>query len=161
MTSCASNQAREPGTAIPTPPRTGPASLVTTSAPPREMCAAFLTSAPCSTYVSIAGAADGVDLPWAASGGLTVKLSTLDGSLHVSAKTPCSPVSGPATITGNTLVVGGIAIGAMGCARDAASQEQWFVDFLKRPIEMSFSQGTLNWKSGSDTLIFKGKSGSQ
>ncbi len=157
LTSCASTQGRERGTAVPAPPGTGPASLATRSAPPRETCAAFLPSAPCTEYVSIAGTADGIDLPWAASEGLTVKLSSVDGSLQFTAKTPCSPVSGPATITGNTLVVGKLGIGAMGCISDAATQQQWLVDFLKRPIEMSFSQGTLNWKSGTDTLIFKGK----
>lgn len=161
LTSCASKHAGEPGTATPTLPPTGPTSLVTTPAPPRETCAAFLPSAPCTTYVSIAGTADGVDLAWAASGGLTVQLSSVDGSLYVTAKTPCSPVSGPARITGNMLAVGSLGIGAMGCTGDAAMQQQWFVDFLKRPIEMSFGQGTLNWKSGTDTITFKGKSGSQ
>ncbi|MFK4297284.1 hypothetical protein ABH924_002434 [Arthrobacter sp. GAS37] len=156
MTSCASTQGREQGTAGPTPPETVRASRVTTT-PPRETCAAFLPSAPCRAYVSIAGTADGVELPWAASGGLTVQLSSVNGSLYVTAKTPCSPVSGPATITGNTLVVGELGIGAMGCISDAGTQQQWFVDFLNRPIEMSFSQGTLNWKSGTDTLTFKGK----
>lgn len=156
LTSCASTQGREQGTAGPTPRATIPASLVTTT-PPRETCAAFLPSAPCGTYVSIAGTADGVELPWAASEGLTVHLSSVDGSLHVTAKTPCSPVSGPATITGNTLVVGELGIGAMGCISDAGTQQQWFVDFLKRPIEMSYSQGALNWTSGTDTLTFKGK----
>lgn len=161
LTSCGSKQAGEPGTAAPTPPRTGPASVVTTSALPRETCAAFLPSAPCSTYVSIAGTADGVDLPWAASGGLTVRLSSVDGSLYVAAKTPCSPVSGPARITGNTLAVGSLGIGAMGCVGDADMQQKWFVDFLKRPIDMSFGQGALSWKSGADTITFKGTSGSQ
>ncbi|UKA56812.1 META domain-containing protein [Arthrobacter sp. FW306-2-2C-D06B] len=136
---------------------TGSASLLTSSAPPRQTCAAFQPSAPCTEYVSIAGTADGIDLPWAASGGLAVQLSSVGGSLYLIAKTPCSPVSGPATITGDTLVAGKLGIGAMGCVSDAGSQQQWFVDFLKRPIEMSFSQGTLTWKSGSDTLIFKGK----
>ncbi|GAA3314548.1 hypothetical protein GCM10017710_21550 [Arthrobacter ramosus] len=156
MTSCASTQGREQGTAGPTPPETVPASRVTTT-PPRETCAVFLPSAPCGAYVSIAGTADGVELPWATSGGLTVQLSSVNGSLYVTAKTPCSPVSGPATITGNTLVAGELGIGAMGCISDAGTQQQWFVDFLKRPIEMSFSQGTLNWKSGTDTLTFKVK----
>ncbi|MHA7168780.1 META domain-containing protein [Arthrobacter bambusae] len=139
------------------PPQTGPTSLVTTPASPREMCAAFLPSAPCTEYVSTAGTSDGVDLPWVASGRLTVQLSSVNGSLYIAAKTPCSPISGAATITGDTLVVGTLGIGAMGCAADAATRQQWFVDFLKRPIEMSFSQGTLTWKSGSDMLTFKGK----
>lgn len=157
LTSCASVQGREAQTAIPTPRETVPASRVTTTAPPRQTCAAFLPSAPCTEYVSIAGTADGIDLPWAASGGLTVQLNSVGGSLYVTAKTPCSPVSGPATITGDTLVVGKLGIGAMGCISDAGSQQQWFVDFLKRPIEMSFSQGTLKWNSGTETLVFKGK----
>ncbi|MGO4584482.1 hypothetical protein AB4Z38_11420 [Arthrobacter sp. 2RAF6] len=75
--------------------------------------------------------------------------------------TSCASVQGreprTATPTPRETVTAKLGIGAMGCSSDAGSQQQWFVDFVMRPIEMSFSQGTLNWKSGTDTLIFKGK----
>lgn len=65
------------------------------------------------------------------------------------------PGGGQATITGNTLTVRNIATGAMGCAGDVGEQHLWVMEFLKRPIELTFSQGTLSWKSGTDTLSFK------
>jgi heat shock protein HslJ len=67
-------------------------------------------------------------------------------------------MSGPATITGTTLTVRDIVIGASGCIdKDMGEQQQWVLDFLKRPIEQAFSDGTLTWKSGTDTLNFKGE----
>lgn len=65
-------------------------------------------------------------------------------------------MSGPATITGTTLTVRDIAIGASGCIdKDMGEQQQWVLEFLQRPIEQTFSNGTLTWKSGNDTLNFK------
>jgi len=66
-------------------------------------------------------------------------------------------MSGPATITGSTLAVRDIAVGASGCTESAGDQQQWVLDFLKRPIEQTFTNGTLTWKSGTDTLNFKGE----
>ncbi|MFH5880178.1 META domain-containing protein [Arthrobacter sp. NA-172] len=84
-------------------------------------------------------------------------LNSVDGSLQLAARTPCAPVGGPATIKGNTLTVGKLAVGAVGCAGDAATEQQWVVEFLRLPIEMSYSQGTLIWKNGADALSFKSK----
>lgn len=64
-------------------------------------------------------------------------------------------MSGPATITGTTLTVKNIAIGASGCIEDGGNQQQWVLEFLKRPIQQTFSDGTLTWKSGTDALNFK------
>jgi heat shock protein HslJ len=64
-------------------------------------------------------------------------------------------LSAQATITGNTLTAKDIATGASGCTADTGEQQLWVKNLLKRPIEMTFSQGTLNWKSGTDTLSFK------
>jgi heat shock protein HslJ len=66
-------------------------------------------------------------------------------------------MSGPATVSGNTLTVRNIATGAMGCIGEVSDQQLWVLEFLKRPIEQTFSQGTLTWKSGTDTLNFKTK----
>ncbi|KRE81397.1 META domain-containing protein [Arthrobacter sp. Soil764] len=65
-------------------------------------------------------------------------------------------MSGPATITGTTLTVRDIVIGASGCIDgDLGEQQQWVLEFLHRPIEQTFSNGTLTWKSGNDTLNFR------
>lgn len=150
MTSCASGPVGKAGTAVPTPP---PIS----SATPQVSCAPFLPSAPCSQYVSISGTSNGVTLPWAAAGGLMVELNSVNGGLELTAKTPCNPISGPAMITGSTLIVEKLAVGAVGCVGDPAEQEKWVVQFLKQPIEMTFNQDTLTWKGGTDTLSFKSK----
>lgn len=62
---------------------------------------------------------------------------------------------GSATITDTTLTVRDIALGASRCTSNAGEQQQWVLDFLKRPIEQTFSNGILTWKSGSDTLNFR------
>lgn len=54
-TSCAFNHGSEPGTAA--------------STSPQATCTRFLQPAPCSACITIAGTANGVELPWAASGG--------------------------------------------------------------------------------------------
>ncbi|WP_248761626.1 hypothetical protein [Pseudarthrobacter sp. SSS035] len=68
-------------------------------------------------------------------------------------------MSGPGTITGTTLTVKNIAIGASGCTDNAGEQQQSVQEFLKRPIEQTFSDGTLTWKSGTDTLNFSKMTG--
>lgn len=150
MTSCASGPVGKAGTDVAAPSQS-------VSTPPLTTCASFLPSAPCSQYVSISGTSNGVTLPWVATGGLTVELHSVNGGLQFAAKTPCNPISGPAAITGNTLTVDELAVGAMGCAGDPSAQEQWVVQFLKRPIEMAFGQDTLTWTTGADTLSFKSK----
>ncbi|MDQ0210778.1 META domain-containing protein [Arthrobacter bambusae] len=150
MTSCASGPVGKPGTDVATP-------TPNVSTPPLATCKPFLPSAPCSQFVSILGTSNGVNLPWVAAGGLRVELYSVNGVLQFAAKTPCNPISGPATITGNTLALGKLAAGAMGCAGESSAQEQWVTQFLSRPIEMSFVQDTLTWTSGGDTLRFKTK----
>jgi hypothetical protein len=66
-------------------------------------------------------------------------------------------MSGQVTITGTTLIAKDMATGASGCTGASGEQQQWVRNFLKRPIEMAFSQGILAWTSGTDTLSFKGK----
>lgn len=90
-----------------------------------------------------------------ASGAVTVRLTTVAGSLQLAVKTPCNPASGPATIRENTLVAGNVASGAMGCPAEAGTQEAWVLHFLRGPIEMTSSGGTLTWKSGPDTLTLR------
>jgi heat shock protein HslJ len=84
-----------------------------------------------------------------------VQLATVNGELLLTVTTRCGPMSGPTTITGTTLTVKNIAIGASGCSEDGGDQQQWVLEFLKRPIEQTFSDGALTWKGGTDTLRFK------
>lgn len=120
-----------------------------------ETCARFLPSAPCSPYVSVFGTANGKVQGWLASGGLTVQLTSVNGGLQFTAKTPCGPASGPAIIRGTTLTVEKVAVGAVSCANPALLQQQLVLNLLKLPIEVSFNQGILSWKSGADTVRFQ------
>lgn len=86
-----------------------------------------------------------------------MELYSVNGGLQFAAKTPCNPISGPAAITGHTLTVDELAVGAMGCTGESSAQEQWVMQFLNRPIEMSFVQDTLTWTTGADTVSFRSK----
>nr|BFE44129.1 hypothetical protein GCM10017547_20220 [Pseudarthrobacter oxydans] len=161
LTSCGDTGTGGPGNAVPvsveSATSTSPAPGSTITSPPTETCAAFLLSAPCSTYTGISGTANNQDLSWVASEGIKAQLTTVNGALWLAVTTRCAPISGPATITATTLTVRDIAIGASGCTDSAGDQQQWVLDFLKRPIEQTFSNETLTWKSGTDTLNFKGE----
>lgn len=115
----------------------------------------FLPSAPCAIYASTSGTAAGQDLPWVAAGSLRVQLEAVNGDLYLSVRTTCAPISGPVKITGNVMTVGDLAIGAIGCREELGRQDTWVLEFLKRPVEVTFSQDTLQWTSGADTLSFK------
>lgn len=90
-----------------------------------------------------------------ASGSLRVQLNSVNGDLHLSVKTNCAPISGQVEITGNTMTAGDLATSAIGCPEEHSRQDQWVLEVLKRPVEMTFSQDSLQWKSGADTLSFK------
>jgi hypothetical protein len=158
LTSCGDTKTGGPGTAVPTPSSATSTSSTpgsTSTTPPQETCAAFLPTTPCARYARVSGTASGNDLPWVASGDIKAWLTSVNGELQLTVTTRCGPMGGQATITGNTLTVRNIATGAMGCAGDVGEQDLWVLEFLKRPIELTFSQGTLSWKSGTDTLSFK------
>lgn len=158
LTSCGDTETGGPGTALSTPGPTSsagssPGSTITS--PPQETCAAFLPSSPCTTYTGVSGTANSKDLPWVASGDIKAQLNSVNGEVQLTVTTRCGPMSGPATLSGNRLTVRGIATGAMGCIGEDGNQQLWVLEFLKRPIEQTFSQDTLAWKSGTDTLSFK------
>lgn len=160
LTSCGDVRPGVPETGVavsvgsPTSTRAVPGSM--TTSPPQSSCAAFLPSAPCTKYLGISGTANGEDLPWVASGGVSAQLAAVNGELWLAVVTRCAPMSGPATITGTTLTVRDVVIGASGCIdKNMGEQQQWVQDFLQRPIEQTFNDGTLNWKSGTDTLNFR------
>jgi len=169
MTSCATTPSGVPGSAASTPTTSGIAATSTiastnsvsnspvpaTSGPPQETCAAFLPTAPCSTYSSVAATSNGMALPWAAAGTIKVRLSSVEGTLQLAMKTDCSPISGPATIAGNIMTLGKVATGASGCIGTAGEHQAWIHEFLKRSIAMTHTQDTLTWTSGTNTLSFR------
>lgn len=90
-----------------------------------------------------------------APGSLRVQLNSVNGDLYLSVRTNCAPISGPVEITGDIMTVGDIGIGAVGCPEDLGQQDTRVLEFLTRPVEVTFSQDTLQWTSGADTLSFK------
>jgi len=160
LTSCGDVRTGVPETAVPvsaeSPTSTSAVPASTPTSPPQSSCAAFLPSAPCAKYLGISGMSNGADLPWVASGGASAELMTVNGELWLGVDSRCAPMSGPATISGNTLTVRDVVIGASGCIdKNEGEQQQWVEDFLQRPIEQAFSNGTLTWKSGTDILNFR------
>ena len=166
MTSCGTGTGTGAGrdSAVPAPSSTslspGPTDSMpsvaspTSSTPPQVSCAVFLPSAPCATYASTAGTTGGRELPWVASDTLRVQLDSVDGDLYLTVRTDCAPIGGPVDITGNIMTAGDIAVGALGCPEELGQQSTWIAEFLSRPVEMTFNQGTLQWTSGADTLSF-------
>ena len=130
------------------------ATAPTSSTPPRVSCAVFLPTAPCATYTSTSATTGGRELPWAAPGSLTAELNAVDGDLYLSVRTDCAPIGGPVDITGYIMTARDIAMGAVGCPEELGQQSTWIAEFLSHPVEMTFSQGTLQWTSGADTLTF-------
>lgn len=53
--------------------------------------------------------------------------------------------------------VGAIAVGAVGCAGAQSEQQQWVIAFLKRPVGLNYSGGTLKWTSDNDRISFQPK----
>lgn len=82
-----------------------------------------------------------------ASGSLRVQLNSVNGDLHLSVKTNCAPISGQVELTGNTMTAGDLATSAIGCPEELSRQDQWVLEVLKRPVEMTLSQDSLQWKS--------------
>jgi hypothetical protein len=163
VTSCGDKVTGGPGTAAPTASSSNSATssnpnpVSSKTTPPQEACAAFLLSSPCMAYTGVSGTSGGKDVPWAASGGVKSQLESVGGDLYLSVQDKCGPFSGPVIIDGATMTVGELATGAVGCEADLNAQHMWLFNFLKRPITMTFSQGILTWKSGPDTLSFKGE----
>lgn len=169
MTSCAVPSSSVPGSASSTPTISGTAAaspsalagsgskspVPATPGPPQETCAAFLPTAPCAAYSSFAATSTGKAQPWAAARTIKVRLTSVEGTLQLAMKTDCSPISGPVTIAGNIMAIGRIATGASGCIGTAGIHQAWIDEFLKRPIAMTYTQNTLAWTSGTDTLSFK------
>lgn len=162
VTSCASTNPNGAGATLPgstatisgTPTASPHGS--TTTALPQESCAKFLPSSPCTKYAGVSGTAKSKALPWVASGGVTAQLTSINGDLQLTVTTSCGPLSGSAKLTGTTLTVGNIATGAMGCIDHLGEQQLWVLHFLERPIKQSYYRATLTWRSGTDTLSFKG-----
>lgn len=161
MTSCAATPPG--GQSTPTPlsasaqaDKSAPTPLPATTSQPQQTCAPFLPGAPCTTYDSVSAASNGKALPWAANGAVKAQLTSINGELLLTVRTPCGPLGAPVVIKGNILTVAGkIATGAEGCVGAEGYQRLWVQEFLKRPIAMTYTQDTLTWTSGTDTLSFK------
>lgn len=161
MTSCAATPPG--GQSTPTPlstsaqaDKSAPTPLPATTSQPQQTCAPFLPGAPCTTYDSVSAASNGKALPWAANGAVKAQLTSINGELLLTVRTPCGPLGAPVVIKGNILTVAGkIATGAEGCVGAEGYQRLWVQEFLKRPIAMTYESGKLLWSSGEDSLTFK------
>lgn len=161
MTSCAATPPG--GQSTPTPlsasaqaDKSAPTPLPATTSRPQQTCAPFLPGAPCTTYDSVSAASNGKALPWAANGAVKAQLTSINGELLLTVRTPCGPLGAPVVIKGNILTVAGkIATGAEGCVGAEGYQRLWVQEFLKRPVAMTHESGKLLWVSGDDSLTFR------
>ena len=118
-------------------------------------CAQFVPEAPCGKYSSTAGFDDGKPIPWVTAGEVTAQLSKRGGHTYLTVVMPCGPLDAVATINGNTMRLAEQALGASGCIDPAkGEQKAWVLKFLEGDVELGYSNDTLTWKKGKDSLSF-------
>jgi hypothetical protein len=114
-----------------------------------------VSEAPCGKYASIAGSDDGNEIPWVTSGEVTAQLSKRGGDTYLTAVMPCGPLDAVVTIKDNTMrLTGQRAYGASGCEEPAQQKRKWVRDFLEGGVELGYSNNTLTWSNGKDSLSF-------
>ena len=127
----------------------------TWTSPPSSKCAEFLAGAPCGQYASTAGFDDGKEVPWLTAGEVTAQLSKRDGDTYLTVVMPCGPLDAVVTINGSTMrLTGQRALGASGCIDGLGERRDWVLEFLEGSVELAYSNNTLTWTNGSDSLAF-------
>lgn len=141
VSSCGSS----PG--APNPSQTSPTSS--------SECAQFVPEAPCGKYASTAGSDDGKPIPWVTAGEVTAQLSKRGGHTYLTVVMPCGPLDAVVTINNNTMRLTEQALGASGCIDPTkAEQKTWVLKFLEGDLELGYSNDTLTWTNGKDSLSF-------
>lgn len=127
-----------------------------TSPTPSSECAQFVSEAPCEKYASTAGSDDGTPIPWVTAGEVTAQLSTNGGDTHLVVVMPCGPLDAVVTFSASTMrLTGQRALGASGCIDPAkGKQQEWVLKFLEGSVELGYSNNTLTWVNGKDSLSF-------
>jgi hypothetical protein len=68
---------------------------------------------------------------------------------------PCGPLDAVVTIDGSTMrLTGQRALGASGCGEPQSEWKGWVLEFLERSLELEYSNNTLTWTNGKDSLSF-------
>lgn len=135
------------GTAAPNPRQTSPASS--------SECAQFVSEAPCGKYTSTAGSDDDTPISWLTAGEITAQLSKRDGDTYLTVVMPCGPLDAVVTIKDNTMrLTGQRAFGASGCEEGKGERRDWVLNLLEGGVELGYSNNTLSWTNGRDSLSF-------
>jgi hypothetical protein len=126
-----------------------------TSPKPSSECAKFVSEAPCGKYTSTAGSDDGTSIPWVTEGEVTAQLFHNGGNTHLVVVMPCAPLDAVVTVNGSTMrLTGQRALGASGCGEPQSEWKAWVLQFLEGSVEMGYSNNTLTWANGKDSLSF-------
>jgi hypothetical protein len=134
-------------TGAPKPSQTSPTSS--------SECAQFVSEAPCGKYTSTAGSDDGTPISWVTAGEVTAQLSKRGRDTYLTVVMPYSPLDAVVTINDNTMrITGQRALGASGCIEGKGESQDWVLNLLEGSVELGYSNNTLTWSNGKDSLSF-------
>lgn len=84
-----------------------------------------------------------------------LKLSKRDGETYLTVVMPCGPLDAVVTIKGSTMrMTGQRALGASGCIEGVGERRDWVLEFLEGDVGLGYSNNTLTWTNGKDSLSF-------
>ncbi|APX00441.1 hypothetical protein [Arthrobacter sp. QXT-31] len=114
-----------------------------------------MDEAPCGKYTSVAGSDDDTPITWLTAGEVTAQLSKRDGDTYLTVVMPCGPLDAVVTIDGSTMrITGQRALGASGCIEGRGERRDWVLEFLEGDVGLGYSNNTLTWTNGKDSLSF-------
>ncbi|WP_146072462.1 hypothetical protein [Arthrobacter sp. 4R501] len=126
-----------------------------TSPTPSSACAQFVSGAPCEKYTSTAGSDDGAPISWVTAGEVTAQLSKRGSDTYLTVVMPCGPLDAVVTINGKIMrITGQTALGASGCIENLGERQGWVLKLLEGSVELGYSNNTLTWTNGKDSLSF-------
>jgi hypothetical protein len=68
---------------------------------------------------------------------------------------PCGPLDAIVTINDNSMrITGQRALGASGCIEGKGERQDWVLGLLEGSVELGYSNNTLTWSNGKDSLSF-------
>jgi hypothetical protein len=141
VTSCGSSMG------APKPSQTSPTSS--------SECAQFVSEAPCGKYTSTAGSDDGTPISWVTAGEVTAQLSKRGRYTYLTVEMPCGPLDAIVTINEKIMrITGQRALGASGCIENLGERQDWVLKLLEGSVELGYSNSTLTWTNGKDSLSF-------
>jgi hypothetical protein len=90
---------------------------------------------------------------WVNAGEVTAQLSKRGRDTYLTVVMPCGPLDAVVTINDNTMrITGQRAFGASGCEEGKGERRDWVLNLLEGSVELDYSNNTLSWSNGKDSL---------